>query len=392
MAREVRRVLIAGGGIGGLSCALALRRRGIDVAVFESSTQLRDGGAGLHIWSNGMIGLDCLGVAREVLETAPVQEVCEFRTARDTLLGAWPVGEFIERYGQPTVAVGRSELHRVLRDALGDTEVRTGAEVRAFRQDRDGVTVEFADGTTERGDLLIGADGVHSAVRRTLKGDHPARFTGYIAWRGQAKAGPETVTPGTFCAYFGHGTRFTYYDIAPGVVYWMSVANGAPGQQDGPGVVDMLTRRHRGWPFPVRQLIESTPEDGILRHDVVDRAPIDSWGEGRVTLLGDAAHPITFNIGQGACQAVEDALVLAEKLDGATDPVAALRAYESERIPRTAAMQKIAWWIGRMGAWENPAAIWLREKFMKATWDRVAFRMAEKDQVAYATRWQVPAS
>lgn len=391
MARGVHRVLIAGGGIGGLSAALALRRRGIDAAVFESSTQLRDGGAGLHIWSNGMIGLDCLGVADQVLRTAPVQEVCEFRTSRGDLLGAWPVGAFIERYGQPTVAIGRSELHRVLRDAVGDTEVRTGAEVVGYRQDSTGVVVELADGTTERGDVLIGADGVHSAVRRTLLGAEPPRFTGYIAWRGQAKVGPETVSPGTFCAYFGHGTRFTYYDIAPGVVYWMSVANGAPGRQDEPGVLDMLHRRHHDWPYPVRELIENTEESGILRHDVIDREPVDTWGEGRVTMLGDAAHPITFNIGQGACQAIEDALVLAEKLDGAPDPVAALRSYEAERIPRTAGMQRVAWRIGRMGALENPVAIWLREKFMKAVWNRVAFRVAEKDQVAYATRWRVPA-
>lgn len=392
MTRAIRRVLIAGGGIGGLSAALALRRRGIDAIVFESATELRDGGAGLHIWSNGTIALDALGVADEVLKIAPSQDICQFRTARGDLLGAWPVGTFTERYGRPTVAIGRSDLHGILTRALDGTEIRTGAEVVGYRQDSTGVTVEFADGSSERGDILIGADGVHSAVRRKLIGDHPPRFTGYIAWRGEAPVGAETVAPGTFCAIFGHGTRFTYYDIGPGRTYWMSVANGAPNQRDEPGVIAKLTQRHRGWPDPIEQLVAATPEESILRHDVIDRAPIDTWGAGRVTLLGDAAHPITFNIGQGACQAIEDALILAEHLGDATDPVAALRAYEAERIPRTAKMQNMAWRIGRMGAWENPAAIWLRERFMKATWNRFAFRAAEQDQVAYARRYRTPAT
>ncbi|MFE6921014.1 FAD-dependent monooxygenase [Nocardia sp. NPDC057663] len=387
MTKAVRRVLIAGGGIGGLSTALALRRHGIEATVFETADTLRDGGAGLHLWSNGMLALAALGVADAVRDIAPAQQSCQFRTATGDLLGNWPVGEFAERYGQPTVAIGRSDLHHILRTAAEGTEIRTGATVSGYRHDRDGVTVEFADGSTERGELLIGADGVHSAVRRTLAGPEPARYTGYIAWRGAATVGPDVVSPGTFCALFGHGTRFTYYDIAPGRTYWMSVANGAPGGRDGDGVVDMLLERHRDWPAPVAELLTATPEDTILRHDVVDRAPITTWGEGRVTLLGDAAHPITFNIGQGACQAVEDALVLGEHLAHATDPVTALRAYEHERMRRTAPLQRMAWRIGRMGAWENPMAIALRESFMKFSWNRFAFKAVERDQVAYALRY-----
>ncbi|WP_306364901.1 FAD-dependent monooxygenase [Nocardia sp. CC227C] len=387
MTRGIRRALIAGGGIGGLSAALALRRHGIETTVFESATRLRDGGAGLHIWTNGMIGLDCLGVADRVLDIAPAQRVCEFRTHRDRRLGAWPVGRFPRRYGLPTVAIGRSDLHAILRDALSDTEIRTGAEVAGFSRDDTGVTVEFTDGRTERGDVLIGADGVHSAVRRKLVGDRPPRFTGYVAWRGTAAVGPDVVPPGTFRAYFGHGTRFTYYDTAPGRTYWMSVANGAPGGRDEDDPTTKLIRRHRDWPDPVARLVAATPAGDILRHDVVDRPPLRRWGEGRVSLLGDAAHPITFNIGQGACQAIEDALVLAERLADATDAVAALRAYERERIPRTAAMQRLAWRIGRMGAWEHPLAIRAREEFMAAGWDLFAFRAAEQDQVAYALRY-----
>lgn len=172
----------------------------------------------------------------------------------------------------------------------------------------------------------------------------------------------------------------------------MSVANGPAGGRDTPGTVKPeLIARHRGWTAPVQDLIGATSEAEIIRSDVQGRRPDRRWGEGRVTLLGDAAHPITFNIGQGACQALEDALVLAERLATADGrPEAALRAYEKERRGRTAPMQRVAWWIGRMGAVENPVAVRAREAFMRAFWNTRAFPAAEKGQVAYGTRWRSP--
>ncbi|MET9697391.1 FAD-dependent monooxygenase [Streptomyces sp. NPDC006529] len=384
---HARRILIAGGGIGGLAAALALQQRGFEPLVLERAEELRDGGAGLHIWTNGVLALDYLGVAEEVLAIAPAQETAHFSTWRGEVLGAWPVGDFVARYGAPTIAVERSVLHGILRDALHGDVVRTGAHVVGFDQDSEGVTVRFADGTTERGDLLIGADGIHGAVRDAMFGPAHNRYSGYIAWRGRAPMEHADIPPGTFNAMFGPGTRFTYYDVAPGLVHWMSVANGAPGGRDLPGVRDMLLRRHAGWGGPVADILKATPEEWILRGDVEGRKPEREWGRGRVTLLGDAAHPITFNIGQGACQALEDALVLTEHLAAGGDPVEALRRYESERRERTAPLQNIAWRIGKMGAVTNPLLIKVREAFMRKNWNTKAFAAAEQGQVAYGSRW-----
>ena len=292
------------------------------------------------------------------------------------------MGKFVARYGRPTIAVERSVLHGVLRGALDGNPVRTGAQVVSFDQDAKGVTVRVADGSTERGDLLIGADGIHSAVRGGLLGPEPPRYTGYIAWRGKARPDGELIPPGTFNALFGPGTRFTYYDVAPGVIHWMSVANGPAGGADGPGVLPMLMERHRGWTAPVREILAATDEDGVIRGDVLDRKPDRRWGTGRVTLLGDAAHPITFNIGQGACQALEDALVLADYLEPEmADPIAALRAYEAERRARTAPLQRTAWWIGRMGAVENRFAIRAREALMRLAQARFPYRRTRPDRL-----------
>ncbi|MFD5080837.1 FAD-dependent oxidoreductase [Streptomyces sp. NPDC058371] len=393
--RPLRRVLIAGGGIGGIATALALQQQGIDSVVFERAPQLRDGGAGLHIWTNGMLALAHLGVADQVAAIAPAQAECRFATSTGRPIGVWPVGEFVERYGQPTVAIGRSDLHGILRDAVS-APVVTGAEVTGYTEHADGVSLHFADGTCEEGDLLIGADGIRSAVRAQLLGPQPPDYTGYIAWRGHAEMSPEELPPGTFRALFGPGTRFTYYDIAPGVVHWMSVADGpADGRDDGTPeqTLDMLRARHAGWADPVvRQILDATVPASILRGDVLDRKPDAVWGRGRVTLLGDAAHAMSFNIGQGACQAIEDGLVLAGHL---TSPGAtveqALRAYEAERQKRTRPMQLLAHRIGVLGSLQNPAAVWLRDRVMGLTWNKT-FQSTERDHVAYGTRWNSDAA
>lgn len=387
--RPVRRVLIAGGGIGGIATALALQQQGIDSVVFERAPRLRDGGAGLHIWSNGMLALAHLGVADQVAEIAPAQSECHFATSTGRTIGMYPVGEFVERYGQATVAIGRSELHGILRNAVS-APVITGAEVTGYTEHPDGVSLHFADGTSEEGDLLVGADGVRSAVRAQLLGPQPPDYTGYIAWRGHARMSPEEFPPGTFRALFGPGTRFTYYDIAPGVVHWMSVANGPAGGRDEgtpEQTLDMLRARHTGWTDPVQQILDATIPESILRGDVMDRKPDSVWGQGRVTLLGDAAHAMSFNIGQGACQAIEDALVLAGHLaaPGAT-VTQALRTYEAERQERTRPMQLLAHRIGVMGSIENPVAVWLRDRVLRLVWNRT-FHSTERDHVAYGTRW-----
>ncbi|MEU9959484.1 FAD-dependent monooxygenase [Streptomyces sp. NPDC050982] len=378
--------IIAGGGIGGLAAAVALNQAGIRTTVYERGEELRVGGAGLHLWTNAMLALESLGLTDAVRKTAPVQQFCEFRTWRGDLLGSWPVGEFEDRFGQPTVAIARSALHEVLQTGLTDTRIRTGTALTGFEQDGDGVTARLSDGSTDRADLLIGADGIGSAVRTQLMGSTPPRYAGCVAWRGIASLGPDVIPAGSFRSIFGRGTRFVYYDIAPGRVHWMSVENGPAGGTDGPGVLETTARRHQGWADPVQRIIAATDESTVIRTDIVDRAPDTQWGQGRVTLLGDAAHPMSFNVGQGACQAIEDAVILAERLRSDDSVPTALAAYEAERKPRTASMQKAANILGKLGSWSNPVAVGARHLIMRAGWERGAFKSIEAD-ARYGTRW-----
>jgi len=344
----------------------------------------------VHLWTNAVLALADLGVADALHAIAPAQSRCEFRTWRGTRLAVLPVRQFAERYGQPVVAVGRDDLIDLLAAALGDEPVRGGAEVVGYQQDAGGVTARLSNGTLERGDVLVGADGINSAVRRQLLGDRPPEYAGYIAWRAAAELTHPLVEPDFFRCMFGRGTRFVFYAIAPGRVHWMSVANGPAGGSDSADVREVLLDRHRGWMPPVEDIIRATPPDRIIRTDVLDRKPDPTWGEGRVTLLGDAAHPMNFNVGQGACQAIEDAVALGRHLASAPDPAAALRGYEAERQPRTAAMQRMARVIGRMGAWHTPAAVALRSTILRLAWGGPAFTRLDRD-MSTGARWPAPA-
>jgi 2-polyprenyl-6-methoxyphenol hydroxylase-like FAD-dependent oxidoreductase len=240
-------------------------------------------------------------------------------------------------------------------------------------QDSEGVRACFANGQEVRGAVLIGADGIRSTVRAGLWGAESPRYAGYTAWRGVARVARDPP-PGAEAGFeaWGCGARLGAVTIGGRRVYWFATRNAPEGEADSPrgrkaDVLDLLS----GWHPTMRALIAATGESAILRHDIYDRLPRARWGQGRVTLLGDAAHAMTPNLGQGACQAIEDAVVLADALRGAADPVAGLRAYESARAPRTARIVRQSWLMGRIGQWEQPGLCRVRAAVMRAMPERL---------------------
>jgi 2-polyprenyl-6-methoxyphenol hydroxylase-like FAD-dependent oxidoreductase len=254
-----------------------------------------------------------------------------------------------------------------------------------FTQDATGVTARFTDGREERGDVLVGADGIKSVIRAQLAGKSNPRFAGYAVWQAILPSDvsqrlADGAPVGIFRVLWGRGSRFSYYHVGGERLYWFCVLNAAEGGRD----VDKgaLLARFRGWMKPTEAIIDATDQATINRADHYDRQPMQQWGEGRVTLLGDAAHAMTFNVGQGACQAIEDGVVLAKCLGQHSDVSAALRAYEARRMGRTAAMQKRAWQLGSFGRWTNPLACSVRDQMMKVTLKSVALR-AHREEMAY---------
>jgi 2-polyprenyl-6-methoxyphenol hydroxylase-like FAD-dependent oxidoreductase len=250
---------------------------------------------------------------------------------------------------------------------LGAEHLHLGRTVAGYDLGAAEVRARFADGSAREADLVVGADGIHSACRRQLLDDGEPRYSGYFCWRGIAPS-PGALGDDWAGEVWGRGTRFGGCGIDGGRFYWFAVANGPPGGADPPGQARAaVLERFAAYSQPIRDAIAATPEAAILRADIADRPPVTTWGQGRLTLLGDAAHPMTPNLGQGACQAIEDALVLGVELARDAEVDAALRRYERARQPRANQVVTAARRIGAVGQWSNPAAIWLRNGMVRLT-------------------------
>jgi 2-polyprenyl-6-methoxyphenol hydroxylase-like FAD-dependent oxidoreductase len=220
------------------------------------------------------------------------------------------------------------------------------------------VRVNFADGSTAEHDPLIGADGLRSRVRAQMFGPSDPIYRGYIVWRGLATYAGEAIPHGSNSESWGSGKRFGILNTGRERFTWYAAVSLPRDHRDAPrGRKQELLEMFKGWHEPVEACIASTPEDSILKHAAFDLAPLERWGRGPVTLLGDAAHPCTPNLGQGGCMALEDALALAKSLSNNASIETALRRYERARRRRTSHIQRRSLLMGRIGQWENEVLV-----------------------------------
>jgi 2-polyprenyl-6-methoxyphenol hydroxylase-like FAD-dependent oxidoreductase len=378
----VTRTIVVGAGISGLATSIALAPTDVEVVVLERASDLAkvELGAGITLWSNAMLVLDRLGVGQEIRARGATLNCFEQRTRRGRLLSRWPLDEMARRLGAPVCGINRPDLHAAL-VAVGGQGVATGSAVESFEEANGHVSVTLADGRSETGDALIGADGLTSVIRRQLFGDQALRHSGLTMWRANVEGlDPALMPPVDFTAWWGGGTKFVVFRSGPNRISWEGIVTSEPGLQDPPGGRKRAAlSRFAGFTDPVAGIIEATDEAAIFRTDVFDRPPDKQWGRGRTTLIGDAAHPMTFAIGQGAAQALEDAVAVAGALSQATSDVpAALRAYEEPRVARTAHFQTMAWKLARAGALESGPAQALRNAAFTLT-SPIGWRMQVKD-------------
>ncbi|HEY8841802.1 MAG TPA: FAD-dependent monooxygenase [Candidatus Dormibacteraeota bacterium] len=325
------KALIAGAGIGGLAAAIALRRAGLEVQIFERSPQLQEIGAGLMIWPNGSRALKSLGVEAKTLEVKNVT-LSNWRGRR---LVEMPVDSAYVRYGHSVSFVHRADLQAALAKTFGPEGLRLGCEVRGFSENEAEVEVALNDGTVAAGDLLVGADGLRSPVRRQLLGDGDPTYLGSTIWRGLVASEGIAVPPGTGLNWWGRGSEFLAFHLADSKIYWAGVTKEPRGEGPGPGGHKHdLRERFGDWAEPVPSLIAATTDAAILRNDMYDRPPASHWSRGRVTLAGDAAHPMSPNQGQGACQALEDGVALGESVQRTSNVAEAFQLYERRRLRR----------------------------------------------------------
>jgi len=341
------KVLIAGAGLGGLAAAASLMKRGYAVEVVEQAPQLGEVGAGIQQSANGVKVLYDLGLKDELERVSVKPNDYEFRRF-DTgeLMHKIPfAGAHLRQHGAPYYHIHRADLHRMLLDKvreLGGDCIRLNAKATRFTEGADGVTLHLADGTAVKGDILVGADGIKSAVRSQIVGEMPATYTGYVAWRltvPREKLPPNLmeIVGAVWCGPKNHC-----------VVYWLCSGNvlnfvGCPERAEWEEEAwtqrrpwAELKEAYAGWHPTIQAILDAADRNECYRWALNHRKPVYEWSTARATLLGDAAHPTLPFLAQGAVMAIEDGAVLARALDGAGSLTDALQVYQRARVERTA--------------------------------------------------------
>ena len=342
------RIIVIGAGIGGLAAALTLTRSGADVQVFEQASDLREVGAGIQISPNASRILHRLGLGDALHREGVRPHAVVFRRWDDGHeLARQPLADACERnFGAPYYHFHRADLLNVLSSAVPTGVLHLDHRCVGLSQHDDRVEVHFDNGNTVEADVVIGADGIHSSVRKAILGAESPRFSGHVAYRGLvpvervAELGIEVAA----FAWWRPNRHFVHYFVGAGARYhnWVAVTRGEWRIESwtAKGEVADALKEFEGWHPQVRAIIGSA--DATNRWALYDRDPLPRWTVGRVTLMGDAAHPMLPYMAQGAVQSIEDAAVLAKCLEraDARDPTAALQRYEQTRKPRASRCQE----------------------------------------------------
>jgi 2-polyprenyl-6-methoxyphenol hydroxylase-like FAD-dependent oxidoreductase len=361
--------MIIGAGIGGLTAAVALQRAGREAVVYERMDSLKEFGAGFTMNSNAVTAIREVGLDKKVEEAGAELKRFVHHTRAGRVIAEWPTEQISINVGAPIIGISRPGVQRILVEALGDAvEIKFGHEFVGLEQDGSGVTARFANGSEERGAVLVGADGSKSTVRPIFD-QTPRRYSGYTTWLASAEF--TDFPEATHAQWYGPKTILGAHPIGGGRTYWYAGWSTSPDGTDADSkqaVLDLFG----DWAPPLPELLRATDPRDLNRTDIYDLPRRESWGRGRATLLGDAAHSMVPALGQGACQAVEDAIVLGRLLGEAEDDQAALKAYEAKRIARTAPIVKRARMQGKLMQGDNAVMSVVRSGF---------FRFAPQKQV-----------
>jgi FAD-dependent urate hydroxylase len=388
------RVVIVGGGIGGLTAAVALRAAGWEVVVCERATDLREVAAGISLWPNAVRLLRRLGVGEAVEAAGCVATGSRTRTWYGAPLGPCTVDELAGRFGAPLVVLHQAFLRGILCSALDGHVLRLGAECVAVEPAAHGAAVHLADGGVEPGSVVVGADGLDSTIRESVGGHEPPRYSGYVSMRGVVPLSLDLAGRLLTGESWGRGCLFGVATLGGNQAYWWASWREpeAPdrGREDDKRA---LLVRFGAWHDPIPELIDGSLTEAIVRTPLYERPPAGRWVDGAVVLVGDAAHPMLPGLGQGACQAIEDAAALAGALAAAPDVGAALSEYERRRRPRAELVARQARRMARLAHLANPAARTLRDAGFRAVGRRGALRRLDRiigqEESEVAWRWPV---
>lgn len=341
---------IIGAGIGGLTAGLALQKQGHEVWIYEHATAVKPVGAGIILAANAFKALDHLGVANQIKAVGHPLGFAGSVLTKDgrAIVEMEPTWETRANWAE-SHSFHRAELHQAFANLLKEDSLKLGKNCLRIAQTQTQVTAFFADGTEDTFDLLIGADGIHSKIRQQVFPESTLRYAGYTCWRAVAHIQPEHFDRSRFTETWGLGRRIGVVPLSKDRIYWFACLNAPQNDANMRAyTIQDVQALFQGFHFPIPQMLDLTLSKELIWNDILDLKPLPKFTSGRVVLLGDAAHATTPNLGQGACQAIEDGVVLANVLAKSVSVDLALQAYNAKRVPRTHQVVARSWTMGRV--------------------------------------------
>ncbi len=372
------KISIIGGGIGGLCAAIALQKQGLEVSVYEAAPELKPVGAGVGLAANAIQGLVRLGVADDVIARGKELEALTILDERNNIISNQDTRPLSRKYGVSNFVIHRADLHDVLAQHLKPGTLYLNKRCQSISQQQNQVQVYFTDGTHTTSDILIAADGINSVIRQQLLPESEPRYAGYTCWRGVIQNPGVKLNNMISAETWAPQGRVGMAPLPGNRIYWYACIN-APKQDERMRQMTpaQLSEHFEGVHEPVQAVLAATKPHELIWGDIADLKPLDKFVYNRIVLLGDAAHATTPNMGQGACQAIEDAVVLGECLGQEQSIAKALANYEKRRLSRTAKVIRMSRLLGWVSQWENPLLVKTRNALFRATPGFVTQRQME---------------
>ncbi len=371
------KITIIGAGIGGLTTAIALKQKGFEIEIFESTPKFKKAGSGINLAINAMQVYKKLGLYDLIFEAGSLTSAVNITDEKLIPLSAMDLTHFEVKYKVQSVAIHRATLHQILLDQLTDVPIHLNKKVKALRQSENEVEVDFEDGTTHKASILLGADGIHSVIRKSIFDNTVIRKAKQICWRGITKIKLPEKYQTELNEPWGKGKRFGFVAIAKNEYYWYALANYKNNFREEFQNIDLVDFYSDFHPI-VGKIIASTNKENLLTNEMLDLKPISTWYKNKVCLIGDSAHATTPNLGQGACQAIESAMVLANSLAMHNSTEKAFKEFQEIRKKKAVGVVNTSWQLGKMAHIENSLLIKMRNFVLSKTPQKIANKQSER--------------
>ena len=359
----MKKITIIGAGIGGLTTAIALKQQGFEIEIFENSSAFKKAGSGINLAINAMQVYKKLGVYDDILQNANYTNSMKARTKNLGILTAASFKKFEEIFHAKTVAIHRATLHKILVKHIGNSQIHLNKKLKHLEQSNGKVYLFFEDGTRNTAEILIGADGIHSAVRKSIFDNTELRDAEQICWRGISTAKIDKKYKEELNEIWGQGNRFGFVPITDEKIYWFALIDKKDFKTKDIDLPTVFSDYHQ----IVKDIIKSTPKNEIICNEIWDLKPMDQWYKENVCLLGDSGHATTPNMGQGAGQAIESAMALSICLKEESNVTDAFKKYQNIRFKKVNHIIKTSWMIGKLAQSNNSIVCMMRNFILKMT-------------------------